>query len=233
MATATISEMTPQSPLFVGAGVGVLLAAILGLAGHKAIYGTWVGPNVKPVAAQQDKAMPSAAPVPLVVRANVQTARMSFRGANLPLPYDSTTTSSEMNDYIEVTAPGYEGRRFWIKFDRPRSLVVTLPQGSGIIDATFDETEVALGNQVAKPTQTEAGKAPSNTLTLTRPAAGIPAHARVAPAPQGKPAASAATAAAGPAAPPATAAAAPTGPTKPARPELDKNLWGEGPGGGN
>ncbi len=76
---------------------------------------------------------------------------MAFRGNQHPLPYNTEIGSSDTPELIEITAPGHEGRRFWIKLDRPRSLMVSLPTGSGEVDATYEETSAALGDAVIKP----------------------------------------------------------------------------------
>jgi TonB family protein len=89
--------------------------------------------------------------VDLVIQSPVAEAAMVFRGNTHVLPYNTEIASSDTPELIEVTAPGHEGRRFWVKVDRPRSFMVTLPTGGGAVDATYDETVAALGDAIVRP----------------------------------------------------------------------------------
>jgi hypothetical protein len=129
---------------------GILSAALIGFGARKLLHLDAPPVTAKPVAVVTDEA-------PHLVEFGMQSpiaeAAVAFRGNTHPLPYTTEIPSSDTPELIEVTAPGHEGRRFWVKLDRPRALNVTLPTGSGAVDATYDETVVALGDAVLKPSE--------------------------------------------------------------------------------
>ena len=88
---------------------------------------------------------PASPPVDLLVQSVAPQAKLLFRGQNLALPYHGDVASSKTPEVLEISAPGFQGRRFWIKLDRARAFTVALPQGSGAEDATYEETLVASG----------------------------------------------------------------------------------------
>jgi hypothetical protein len=83
-------------------------------------------------------------PIDLAVRSTTPEAALLFRGNILPLPYRAHVPSSDTPELIEVTAPHHQGRRFWVKLDRTRRMLVILPAGDGSVDATYEETGTAL-----------------------------------------------------------------------------------------
>jgi hypothetical protein len=147
------------------AGLGV--AAFIAVGANKATGGAIFAGRTAPASSAAAAPTSTAARAALVVESNVPDTTVALRGTNHPAPYNEEVTESEANETIEVTAPGHEGRRFWLKIDRPRTMRVELPLGSGLVDATFEETLVALGEQIAT---VEPGS--QGTANDTRPATG-------------------------------------------------------------
>ncbi|HEX7454281.1 MAG TPA: TonB family protein, partial [Polyangiaceae bacterium] len=87
----------------------------------------------------------ATATVDVYVTSDSPAARATLRGAAHDLPYHGSLTPSVDPELVEVTAPGFQGRRFSVSFASSRRLVVHLPRGSGTLDATPNETELALG----------------------------------------------------------------------------------------
>jgi serine/threonine-protein kinase len=116
-------------------------------------------PPAAPVAAAAPVAPPPAsAPVeasPVHVKISSQTpqARATLRGRTRLLPFADNVKPGSQPEIVEVTAPGHEGRRFWITFDHAIALSADLPAGRGVVEATAEETVVALGG---KPVPGEA-----------------------------------------------------------------------------
>ena len=93
-------------------------------------------------------ALPKAPKPPgmdLLVQSVAPNAKLQFRGESITLPFHGEVASSKSPEVLEVSAAGFQGRRFWVKLDRARSFTVALPQGSGSDDATYEETLVAMG----------------------------------------------------------------------------------------
>ncbi len=122
--------------------------AICGLASFGIIGSgaAWVVRAKADIALSQTPVAPPKPPgVDLLVQCVAPNAKLLFRGENLTLPYHGEVPSSKSPDLLEVSAPGFQGRRFWVKLDRARSFTITLPQGSGAEDATYEETQIAMG----------------------------------------------------------------------------------------
>jgi outer membrane biosynthesis protein TonB len=151
------TEAAPKSrkPLILGA-VGLVAAvaviAVLAGKGQKASP-----PATAPVAAERPSAGPETArpaptgPVKLEVASSTPSARVMFRGHAHSIPFSDTVAADSKLEVVEVTAPGREGRRYWLTIDHPMKLSVDLPQGRGIIEATTEEALVALGEREAEP----------------------------------------------------------------------------------
>lgn len=105
-------------------------------------------------APKQGPVAPAAAPasnaITFAVQVDAEGARMRLRGADYALPYEGQIVAGPEPELVEITAPGREGRRYWISFDRPRRLGAALPEGSGATEATFAETEAALGESIPR-----------------------------------------------------------------------------------
>jgi serine/threonine protein kinase len=119
--------------------------------------------------------------VPVSLDADVPSARVTFRRRVLATPTTAKVTLTDVVELIEVSAPGYRTVRYWLTFDRPTRLVARLTKGTGIVEATEEETLIALGevsaptaaeppNVTARPTvagRTETAR-PDGTLGATR-----------------------------------------------------------------
>ncbi len=94
---------------------------------------------------------------------------MTLRGRTHLLPFEETVTAGAQSEIVEITAPGREGRRYWITFDHPIALVSDLPAGHGVVEATEEQTAIALGGKAVEgaPAVPDEGdendKAPSGT----------------------------------------------------------------------
>ncbi len=97
------------------------------------------------------KPSPPAEPQPVHVQVSSPTpqARVTIRGRTHPLPFSQDVKPGSQPEIVELTAPGREGKRFWITFDRPATLAAELSAGRGVIEASEEETTLALGEQSA------------------------------------------------------------------------------------
>jgi serine/threonine protein kinase len=96
--------------------------------------------------------------VPISLDADVPNARVTFRRRVLAAPTTTKVMPNDVVELVEVSAPGYRTVRYWLTFDRPTQLVARLAKGSGSVEATEEETLIALG-EISAPT---AADAPSN-----------------------------------------------------------------------
>jgi serine/threonine-protein kinase len=159
------------------AGAGILMGIIgltVGLRGSD--------PPAQPVAQQQPMQQPQplpaaatpVAPTKIEVRlsADVPNARVVFRRrvANAPIQMEINTT--DVVELVEVSAPHYKTTRYWLTFDRPTYLTAHLVKGTGSIEASEEDTLVALGEVIMV-----TGEAP------TAPAAAAPPVALPVPTP--------------------------------------------------
>jgi serine/threonine-protein kinase len=108
--------------------------------------------------------------VPISLDADVPNARVTFRRRVLAAPTTTRVTPNDVVELVEVSAPGYVTVRYWLTFDRPTQLVARLTKGTGSVEATEEETLIALG-EVSAPI---AAAAPSNTTALAAVAARAP-----------------------------------------------------------
>ena len=151
------AEEAPKSrkPLILGVLGAVAALAVVGVLAGKG--GKPSPPATAPVAAAQPSAGLETArraptgPVKLEVASATPSARVTFRGHAHSLPFADTVDSDSKLEVVEVTAPGREGRRYWLTIDHPMKLSVDLPQGRGVIEATTEEALVALGEREAEP----------------------------------------------------------------------------------
>jgi hypothetical protein len=95
-------------------------------------------------------AVPSG-PVLFQVFSSAPSARVLFRGRAHQIPFAETVVADVKLELVEITAPGREGRRFWLTMDHPMQLTVDLLPGRGVIDATTEEAQIALGERTAAP----------------------------------------------------------------------------------
>lgn len=105
-----------------------------------------------PPASTQITPVPSASTavatsrVELEVSSPTRGAEVTVAGERHTVPWtgDMPTSTSEID--IELTAPGFAGRRFRVVMDRPRRLSFALPPGSGVANATLEELDQALNS---------------------------------------------------------------------------------------
>jgi serine/threonine-protein kinase len=140
-----------------------LVLGALGLVAAIAVAGVLVGRGQKaappPTAPAGSAATPGAAtarpvatgPVKLEVVSSTPSARVTFRGHAHSVPFSDKVDADSKLEIVEVTAPGREGRRFWLTIDHPMKLSVDLTPGRGVIEATTEEALVALGEREAEP----------------------------------------------------------------------------------
>jgi serine/threonine-protein kinase len=105
---------------------------------------------------------PSApAPVSLKITSPTPQARVTLRGRTHLLPFTDDVKTGSQPEIVELTAPGREGRRFWITFDHPIALTVELPPGRGAVEASAEETVIALGGKPVDGARAPAPSAPA------------------------------------------------------------------------
>ncbi len=226
-------------PLVLGT-IGV--AAVLALAGVFVGRGQRTGaPAPAPVAASAPTVIAAAAgvrpapagPVMLEVASTTPSARVTFRGRVHSIPFSESVDADSKLEIVEVTAPGREGRRFWLTIDHPMRLSVELASGRGIIEATTEEALVALGEREADPApvagaapvaDTVGGKHAHRSSARSKVAVAAPnpsAAAAVAAAPAKKAAPSASAPSASESAPAPTAVKAPEPVAAPTAPPVE------------
>jgi hypothetical protein len=141
-----------RRPLVLGA---LGLVAVVAVAGVLVGRGQKSAPPSAPAAAKTgtpETTRPVATgPVKLEVVSSTPSARVTFRGRVHSIPFTDTVEADSKLEIVEVTAPGREGRRFWLTIDHPMKLSVDLAPGRGIIEATTEEGLVALGEREAEP----------------------------------------------------------------------------------
>jgi hypothetical protein len=115
-----------------------------------------------PPPAQTTPTPAAPAPVHLLVTSPVLQARATVRGRTHLLPYEETVSAGAQPEIVEITAPGHEGRRFWITFNHPIALATDLPAGRGVVEATEEQTVVALGGKALEGAPPIAAEGESN-----------------------------------------------------------------------
>jgi hypothetical protein len=110
------------------------------------------------------------AKVSVQLEANVTSARVTFRRRVSPTPTTMQITPSDIVEIVEVSAPGYKTVRYWLTFDRPTHLNARLSKGEGLVEASEEQTLVALGEVSASPQPMIAAAEPTPT---SKPAAAV------------------------------------------------------------
>ncbi|TMQ12851.1 MAG: AgmX/PglI C-terminal domain-containing protein, partial [Deltaproteobacteria bacterium] len=180
---ATLLPRNPRHWLPVAIAGGGLAVGLLGL-----LFGLHGGGSVEsaataPIPAEPIKPPPSPPvppdrlpdKVPISLDADVPGARVTFRRRVLAAPTTAKVTPHDVVELVEVSASGYRTVRYWLTFDRATRLVVRLTRGTGIVEATEEETLIALG-EIAPPT-------PAAAPSSATPRAAV--AARTEPAPDG------------------------------------------------
>ena len=83
--------------------------------------------------------------------ADAPGAKSTFRHQLATTPSTVEINTADIVEMVEVSAPGYKTARFWLTFDRPIHLRAHLIKGRGTVEATEQETLVALGGSSNQP----------------------------------------------------------------------------------
>jgi eukaryotic-like serine/threonine-protein kinase len=98
--------------------------------------------------------------------ANVPNARVVFRRRVADAPVTMEINATDVVELVEVSAPGYKTTRYWLTFDRPTYLSAELIKGTGSIEATEEQTLVALGEVImVRDTHVAAAAQPASPPT--------------------------------------------------------------------
>jgi serine/threonine-protein kinase len=136
------------------AGAGILMGMIglvVGLRGGKDEAAHAQPPVVvqtAPAAAAPAPAAAQPTKIDVSLDADVTGARVVFRRRVHEAPAKMVINATDVVELVEVAAPGYKTTRYWLTFDRPTYLKAHLVRGSGSIEATEEETLVALGEVI-------------------------------------------------------------------------------------
>ena len=155
-----------------GIAAGGLLLGAIGL-----VFGLRGGGASDPVAQQPAAAAPQPAvakKIAVKLDADVDNARVVFRRRMQAAPTGIEIAPSDVVELVEVSAPGYKTVRYWLTFDRETHLKAHLEPGDGAMEASEEQTLVALGELAAVP-------AP---VAVAAPVAPAPAVAAVEPVKQ-------------------------------------------------
>ncbi|MEO8701323.1 MAG: protein kinase [Kofleriaceae bacterium] len=138
------------------AGAGLLIGAlglVLGMRGgdDKIVAAPPPAPAVAPAPAPVAIAAPRPAKIEIELAANVSGARITFRRRLSPAPVTLQIAPNDVIELVEVSAPRHKTVRYWLTFDRPTHLVANLTLGDGLVEASEEQTLVALG-ELAAPT---------------------------------------------------------------------------------
>jgi serine/threonine-protein kinase len=108
-------------------------------------------------------APPPARPesVRLEVSSPTPRARVTVRGKTHALPYVEELKPGSEPEIVELSASGYEGKRFWITFDHPITLAAELSPGHGTVEASAEEV----------PAQAAGAGTPRRTSGRSKPEA--------------------------------------------------------------
>ncbi len=160
------------------AGVGIAMGVVgllFGLKGGDSKPVAQVQPQTEtqpqlPAASVPEPAKPEKIEVKL--DADVANARVVFRRRVANAPVDMEINASDVVELVEVSAPGYKTTRYWLTFDRATFLKAHLVKGTGNVEATEEETLVALGEVIMvrdqQPAVAAAAPAPAPVVTPTK-----------------------------------------------------------------
>ncbi|MBV8762230.1 MAG: AgmX/PglI C-terminal domain-containing protein, partial [Deltaproteobacteria bacterium] len=165
----------PAKPyaLYALAGCGILVG-VLGLAFGLKGHGVEKAPPPPMPVAQPAAAAPApreAQKISVTLEADAPNARVVFRRRVASAPATMSIGATDVVELVEVSAPGYKTQRYWLTFDRPTHLKAHLAKGTGMAEATEEETLVALGEVAPPTTPAVAAAAPAApAMTVARPA---------------------------------------------------------------
>jgi protein TonB len=107
------------------------------------------------------------------IEADAPAAHVVFRRRVSPAPFNTQIATSDIVELVEVSAPGYKTERYWLTMDRATHLKAHLVKGTGLIEASEEDTLVALG-EVTVPQVAAAEPTPA---VAAAPASAAPAPA--------------------------------------------------------
>jgi outer membrane biosynthesis protein TonB len=115
---------------------------------------------------------PPAAPqkVEVIITSDAPNARVTFRRRLASTPFTITVNPTDIVELVEVSAPGKKTVRYWLTIDRPTTLHARLPKGSGMFEATEEQTLVALGEAALAAPVTDPAAAPAVAAVTPEPA---------------------------------------------------------------
>jgi serine/threonine-protein kinase len=192
MPPAIASSKKPYA-LYAVAGLGVVVGAmglIVGLKGSKAekTAMTPPAPVVQPAPAVATQVPKEVAKIEVDLDADAPNSHVVFRRRVSAAPAHIQISATDVVELIEVSAPGFKTQRYWLTFDRPTHLRAHLVKGNGSLEATEEETLIALGEVAAPAQPAVAAAAPAPQVaatakTVERTPAPAPAAKAIAPAP--------------------------------------------------
>ncbi len=102
---------------------------------------------------------------------NVPDAHVTFRRRLSKAPSSFEVSSNNVVELVEVSAPGYKTTRYWLTFDRPTHLTAKLARGNGMVEATEEQTLIALGEVAApEPAKPAVATTVTKAAVATKPA---------------------------------------------------------------
>ncbi|MEO8551604.1 MAG: protein kinase [Kofleriaceae bacterium] len=101
--------------------------------------------------------------------ADEPNAHVTFRRQVKTAPIALQLNVSDVVEIVEISAPGYKTARYWVTFDRPTHLRAHLVKGSGILEATEEDTLVALGEVHAETVAVVTPKVPAKVVEKPAP----------------------------------------------------------------
>ncbi len=148
----------PGALLYGMVGLGLLVGAAglyMGLRGGNGAAAPTVAAApavVAPPPAAAAAAMPAErkpSKITVVIEADAPGARVTMRRRVSDAPATSEVSANDIVEMVEISAPGRQTVRYWLTFDRATKLSARLPKGSGVVEATEEETLIALGEAMA------------------------------------------------------------------------------------
>ncbi|HEX7701981.1 MAG TPA: AgmX/PglI C-terminal domain-containing protein, partial [Kofleriaceae bacterium] len=161
--------------LYAIAGVGIAVGALglmFGMRGKKDEVVQTPQPTVQQP--QPAAAMPvpkEAQKITVQLDADAPNAHVTFRRHIAGTPTSTQINATDVVELVEVSAPGYKTARYWLTFDRPTHLKAHLAKGTGLAEATEEETLVALGEVSAPAQPALAQKVAATPAPTTAPTA--------------------------------------------------------------
>jgi len=150
------------------AGAGLLVGALgltIGMRGgnhEDKVANPAPPPTPAPGAATQA----AASKIVVQVESSAPGARVTFRRRLSAAPAKMQIAASDIVELVEVSAPGHKTMRYWLTFDRATHLDATLLKGEGLVEASEEQTLIALG-EVSAPSAKPAG-APAPVVVVAQ-----------------------------------------------------------------